>query len=119
MKKNLNKIKKLSLTRRQNRIRAKIFGTTSLPRLSVSRSLTSVFLQLIDDSTGRTLVSIHSKTLPKKGKKTEVAFEAGLALAQKAKEKGITNCVFDRGGRQYHGRVKSVALGARQGGLNF
>ncbi|HRY63444.1 MAG TPA: 50S ribosomal protein L18 [Patescibacteria group bacterium] len=119
MKKNYNKIKKAALTRRQNRVRAKIFGTATLPRLNVSKSLTGVFLQLIDDESGRTLVSLHSQTLAQKGNKTEVSLATGLALAQKAKDKGITQCVFDRSGHKYHGRIKAVADGARQGGLKF
>lgn len=119
MKKNSNKIKQASLARRQGRIRAKIFGTLAKPRLSVSRSLNNVFLQLIDDETGRTLVGVHSQSLQSKDKKTAVSFAAGEKLAKLALAKGITTCVFDRGGRQYHGRVKAVADGARQGGLKF
>jgi large subunit ribosomal protein L18 len=116
---NSNKAKHDSLERRQGRIRAKIFGTAEKPRLSVTRSLNNVFLQLIDDHTGRTLVSVHSKALKQKDKKTVVAFNAGETLAKLALAKGITTCVFDRGGRQYHGRVKAIADGARQGGLKF
>ncbi|NMB48245.1 50S ribosomal protein L18 [Candidatus Kuenenbacteria bacterium] len=119
MKKNYQQIKQASLARRQKRVRAKIFGTADRPRLSVSKSLKSVFLQLIDDQTGRTLISLHSKTLAQKATKTAIAFTAGENLAQKALAKGITTCVFDRGGRQYHGRIKAVADGARQGGLKF
>lgn len=116
---NNNKIKKMALARRHKRVRAKIFGTAEKPRLCVSKSLKYVFLQLIDDKNGRTLISLHSQKLDKKGTKTEIALAAGLALAKKALAKGLSECVFDRAGRQYHGRVKAVADGARQGGLKF
>lgn len=119
MKKNYSQIKKAGLARRQKRVRAKISGSPEIPRLNVSRSLLHVYLQLIDDQNGRTLVSVHSKTLGEKGKKTAVAFAAGQALAAKAKAQGINACVFDRSGHRYHGRVKAVAEGARQGGLKF
>ncbi|HOY11301.1 MAG TPA: 50S ribosomal protein L18 [Candidatus Paceibacterota bacterium] len=119
MKKNYQQIKQASLVRRQKRVRAKIFGTAEKPRLSVSRSLKNVFLQLIDDNNGRTLVSLHSKTIASKDNKTTVAFSTGENLAKKALAQGIKTCVFDRGGRQYHGRIKAVADGARQGGLQF
>lgn len=117
--KNNNKIKKAKLERRQNRIRAKIFGTAKTPRLCASKSLNHVYLQLIDDEKGKTLVSLNSKALALKGKKTEIALAAGRELAVKAKDAGLTKCVFDRAGRKYHGRVKAVADGAREGGLQF
>lgn len=117
--KNNNKIKKANLERRQNRIRAKISGTAKIPRLSAAKSLNHVYLQLIDDEKGKTLVSLHSKTLALKGKKTEISLAAGRELAARAKKAGITKCVFDRAGRKYHGRVKAVADGAREGGLQF
>ena len=116
---NNNKIKEMALARRHKRVRAKISGSAEKPRLCVSKSLKYVFLQLIDDKNGHTLVSLHSQNLNKKGAKTEIALAAGLTLAQKAAAKGITKCVFDRAGRQYHGRVKAVADGARQGSLKF
>ncbi|NMC51460.1 50S ribosomal protein L18 [Candidatus Kuenenbacteria bacterium] len=117
--KNNSKIKKDNLERRQKRIRAKIFGTPKIPRLSVSRSLKYIFLQLIDDQSGKTLVSVHSKNMDIKGTKTEIATSAGRELASKAKKAGINQCVFDRSGRKYHGRVKAVAEGARENGLQF
>lgn len=105
--------------RRQKRTRAKISGTAERPRLNVSRSNRYLYLQLIDDVNGLTLAAVHSKSLKTNGNKTEVSFEAGKILAQKATEKKISEVVFDRGAKKYHGRVKSVADGARDGGLKF
>ncbi|MBD3247949.1 50S ribosomal protein L18 [Candidatus Falkowbacteria bacterium] len=104
---------------RQRRVRAKIHGTKDAPRLSVFRSNQSTYLQLIDDDKGNTLVSVNAKEIKKSGKKTEQAFELGKKLAAKALEKGIKKAVFDRSGHRYHGRVKMVAEGAREGGLKF
>lgn len=104
--------------RRKKKVRSRIFGTAGCPRFSVFRSSKHLFLQLIDDASGRTLVSASSQELPiKKKTKSEKAFALGSLLAKKAREKSITNCVFDRGGRRYHGRVAKVAEGAREGGL--
>lgn len=119
MNSNKNKIKQFAKKRRQNRVRARISGTRELPRLRVSKSLHYVFLQLIDDSAQKTLVSFHSKKLKEKGAKTELAHKAGEELAKVAVEKGIKKCVFDRGGSIYHGIVKAAAEGARKGGLQF
>lgn len=110
--------------RRHRRVRAKIKGTKEKPRLSVFRSLKDVFVQVIDDEAGQTLIGLSSRGLkpsrenPHKGKLSS-AYEAGLAIAQKAKEKNIQVICFDRGGYLYHGRVKAVAEGARAGGLKF
>ncbi len=104
--------------RRQVRIRAKISGTAARPRLSVHRSLKSIYAQLIDDTTGKVLAS-SSSVKEKKGSGVELAKKIGLELAKKAKAKKITACVFDRSGYLYHGRVKSLAEGAREGGLKF
>jgi len=109
--------------RRRARVRSQVSGTAKRPRLSVFRSLTNVFVQLIDDSAGKTLASIHSKTLSgdagdRKGKVAK-SYLAGLEIAKKAKELGVETIVFDRGGYQYHGRVSAVADGARDGGLKF
>ena len=116
-----NKEKIIKRDRRRGRIRAKIQGTKECPRLSVFRSNLNIYLQLIDDAKGITIVSVSSKEI--KGKKTatktEIAEEAGKLLAKKAKEKNITTVVFDRGGYRYHGRVKAVAEGARSVGLKF
>lgn len=112
--------------RRQNRVRAVVIGTKDKPRLNVFRSLKHIFAQVIDDSAGVTLTSVHSNNLvDKKGDvgelkgKTAVAYLVGLEIAEKAKAKGITTVVFDRAGYRYHGRVASLAEGARKGGLIF
>ena len=103
---------------RHRRIKAKISGTASRPRLVVFRSLNEIYAQLVDDVSRKTIIS--SSTLKiKKGTKTEKAKEAGLALAKKAQEVKITEIVFDRAGHKYHGRTKALAEGAREGGLKF
>ena len=104
--------------RRHNRIRSKIHGTTNKPRLSVFRSISNMYAQLIDDSTGKVLASSSSLKI-KKGKKEEIAKQVGAEIAKKAKTKKITTCVFDRGGYLYHGRIKALADAAREGGLQF
>lgn len=115
----------VKVVRRQKlrwRIRGKINGTASLPRLSVFRSNKAIYAQLIDDQTGTTLASANSrqKDLASfKGTKCEVAVEVGKALAAKATSLGIESAVFDRSGYLYHGRVKALANGAREGGLKF
>ncbi len=104
--------------RRKLRIRAKISGTETRPRLAVFKSNQHVSAQLIDDSKGLTLVSAHSKTI--KGKTlSEKAFAIGKDIAAKAKAKKIETVVFDRGGFMYTGNIKAVAEGAREGGLVF
>jgi large subunit ribosomal protein L18 len=107
--------------RRHRRVRGKIRGTADRPRLLVFRSNRGIFAQLIDDDAGRTVASASWLTLPKsfKGDKTEQAAEVGKALAEAAKKAGVENAVFDRGGYLYHGRVKALADGAREGGLSF
>lgn len=104
--------------RRQGRIRSKVSGTSVRPRLSVHRSLTSIYAQLIDDVAGKVLVSASSLK-DKKGSKVEAAKKVGMELAKQAKAKKIEKCVFDRSGFLYHGRVKALAEGAREGGLEF
>lgn len=105
-------------TRRHNRIRAKVKGTAARPRLAVFKSLSYMYAQLIDDTKGVTLASASDVGL--KGKtKTERARLAGVELAKTAKEKKITDVVFDRGGFIYTGRVRAFAEGAREGGLSF
>ncbi len=100
-------------------IRKKISGSADLPRLSVFRSNKEIYAQLIDDTEGKTLAMANSIKGGFSGTKTEVAFEVGKALAEKAKAAGVEKCVFDRGGYLYHGRVKALADGAREAGLNF
>lgn len=116
----------LTKTERRLRIRRRIrkisSGTAERPRLAVFRSNTGIYAQIIDDVAGTTIVSASSrdKALAKaKGTKTEVANLVGKALAEKAKEAGIEAVAFDRGGNLYHGRVKSLADGAREAGLKF
>lgn len=112
-------------TRRQNiryRIRAKIAGTAKKPRLSVFRSNADIYVQLIDDDNGVTLASASSRDKDIKaqsGTKSEKSKLVGQTIARKAKELGIENIVFDRGGNLYHGRVKQLAEGAREAGLIF
>lgn len=110
---------------RHARVRARIVGSAARPRLNVHRTLTGMFLQLIDDAAGKTLVSVHSKSIDKKGDageytgKEAVSFLLGKALAEKAVAQNISTIVFDRGGYGYHGRVQAAAEGARTGGLQF
>src|SRR3954451_11677921 len=106
--------------KRRRRVRAKVHGTAERPRISVFRSNRGLFAQLIDDDAGRTLTSVQwtEEALPSL-KPMEQATEAGKLLASRAKEAGIDAAVFDRGGYQYHGRVKALAEGAREGGLAF
>jgi large subunit ribosomal protein L18 len=106
--------------RRRRRVRAKVRGTAERPRLSVFRSNRGVFAQLIDDEAEVTRVAVAwtEPELRRLGS-AEKAKRAGELLAQRSKEAGIEACVFDRGGYQYHGRVKALAEGAREGGLAF
>ena len=104
------------------RIRKKISGTAAKPRLSVFRSNNDIYTQLIDDANGVTLASASSRekdVVAQKVNKSSKSSLVGQAIAKKAIALGITTCVFDRGGYLYHGRVKSVAEGAREGGLKF
>ncbi len=106
--------------KRRRRVRAKVSGTAERPRISVFRSNRGVMVQLIDDEAGRTLAAVNwtesdLRSLPK----MEQAKRAGELLAERAKAAGIETAVFDRGGYQYHGRVKALAEGAREGGLAF
>jgi large subunit ribosomal protein L18 len=120
----MNTLKKGTQTgRRIARVRAKISGTEKRPRLAVKRSLKHVYVQLIDDASGKTIAAaqdadIEAKELKGK-KKSEVAAMVGKLLAERAKEKGVTAVVFDRRDKRFHGRVKAVADGAREGGLQF
>ena len=106
--------------RRHRRVRGKVSGTAERPRLAVFRSNKGVFAQLVDDERGVTVASASwLKLRPFGGTKSEQAAEVGKALAAAAKSAGVTRCVFDRGGYLYHGRVKALAEGAREGGLEF
>lgn len=123
-----NKRKVNTREKRHARVRAKIFGTSERPRLSIFRSNRGIFLQLIDDSAGKTLVSAgdfqRNTGLPAAGKKikrtkVESAKETGKKLAKLAKEKKIKKAIVDRGGYRYHGRVRASVDGAREGGLKL
>jgi large subunit ribosomal protein L18 len=113
--------KKEIRTRVHARIRRRVRGTTERPRLAVFRSLAHIYAQVIDDSQGKTLVAASSvdKTHRTNGGNLAAAKAIGKALAQRAKEQGITRVVFDRGGYPYHGRVKALAEAARAAGLEF
>jgi large subunit ribosomal protein L18 len=104
--------------RRRRRVRAKVRGTAQRPRISVFRSNRGMFLQLIDDDSGRTLAAVNwTEPELKDLARMEQATRAGALLAERAKAAGVERAVFDRGGYQYHGRVKAVADGAREAGL--
>jgi large subunit ribosomal protein L18 len=106
--------------RRRRRVRARISGTAERPRLSVFRSNRGVFAQLIDDTKGHTLAAVNwVEPELRKLTASDQAKKAGELLAERAKAAGVETCVFDRGGYQYHGRVKALADGARVGGLAF
>ena len=113
--------KRQARERRHRRVRGKVLGTTERPRLVVFRSNKGISAQLVDDLGGRTLAAAGWQQLNKsfRGTKTEQAAEVGKLLAANAKKAGIDSCVFDRGGYLYHGRVKALAEGAREGGLRF
>ncbi len=119
-----NKSRAVARMRRHARVRKNLTGTAERPRLNVFRSLTGIYAQVIDDQAGHTLVSASTveKDLREqiKGmKKSEQAKLVGQAVAERAKSKGIESVVFDRGGYRYVGRVKALADGAREGGLQF
>lgn len=116
--------RRLARDRRHERVRKRLQGTTERPRLSVYRSLTHIYAQVIDDSQGRTLVAastLDGTLRPQLGEmtKTQEAQAVGRLVAQRALEAGISQVVFDRGGYVYHGRVKAVADAAREAGLQF
>jgi len=112
--------------KRANRVRKKISGTTLRPRLSVRRTLNHIYAQIVDDSSGKTLVQVGSRgkdfeamVAGKTVTKTEISKMVGAILADKAKEKGISSIVFDRKGYLFHGRIKALAEAAREKGLSF
>lgn len=109
--------------RRHLRVRKKVHGTAERPRLSVYRSLSHIYAQVIDDERGHTLAAASDLEQAARGKnglrKTDVAKQVGALVAERAKEHGITRVVFDRGGYRFHGRVQALAEGAREGGLEF
>ncbi len=111
--------KDLNRNRRHIRIRAKINGTAEKPRLVIYRSLSNHYAQLVDDVKHVTILSCDDLKSKDKGTKSERAKKVGMEIAKLALEKKITTCVFDRNGYRYHGRVKAIADGAREGGLKF
>lgn len=117
----MQSVVKTSKTRRKTKVRQNIKGTNFAPRLSVFRSNRYIYAQLIDDVAGKTLVTVFdvAKKLHEKKSKTEASKEVGKELAKRALEKNIQKAIFDRGEYRYHGRVKSLADGAREGGLKF
>lgn len=112
------KSKKELFERRRRRVRSRLLGTSDRPRLNVFLSNKHTFVQLIDDETGKTLVSVSDRELKGLSKK-ECSVAMGRLIAEKARTKQITHVVFDRSGRKYHGHVKAIAEGAREGGLQF
>ena len=117
-----NKIKRKHRIRRHNRVRASIKGTRERPRVSVFRSNKHIFVQLINDTVGKTILSskmVFDKKFNLKEHKTAQAAEIGKKVAKKAKEAGIERAVLDRSGYKYHGRVKALAEGLREGGLKI
>lgn len=116
---NTTKIKRQKRIKRHRRIRAKIYGSRQIPRLSIFRSNKHIYAQLINDGKGIVLASASDKEIKTKGKKVDVAKFVGELIAKKAKDLKINKAAFDRGGFQYHGRVKNLAEGAREAGLKF
>ncbi|HWC32797.1 MAG TPA: 50S ribosomal protein L18 [Actinomycetota bacterium] len=111
--------KRAALVRRHRRVRRKVSGDGVRPRLSVYRSNRQIYAQLIDDLSGRTIVAASSLDTGASGKKTDAARAVGELIARRAREAGIERAVLDRGGRLYHGRVRALAEGARDGGLQI
>lgn len=120
---NKNKVKLALRTKRRRRVRSKIVGAPERPRLTVCKSIKHIYAQIVDDRAGRTLAHVSSTSKEMAGKlsgaknKTARAKIVGLAIAEAAKEKGISEVVFDRNHNLYHGRVRALAEGAREGGL--
>ena len=118
------KAKKAALDRRHRRVRGKVSGTATRPRLCVTRTNANIYAQVIDDVAGRTIASASSvdaeiRSSIKNGSNADAARIVGEIVGRRAMEKGVTEVVFDRGGRLYHGRVKALADGARSAGLTF
>lgn len=111
-------MKKVLRTKKHNRIRRRVIGSTNRPRLAVFKSNQHIYVQIIDDSAGKTLAAESDIKLNKSTKK-EKAYEVGKKIAEKAIKQKISEVVFDRGGFLYHGRIAEVARGAREGGLKF
>jgi large subunit ribosomal protein L18 len=119
MAKGLSEHRELTRQRRHRRVRRRVSGSSHRPRLVVHRSLKNIQAQIVDDVDGSTLCGVSSLALDLRGSKTERARQTGRRLAELAKEQGVDQVVFDRGGYLYHGRVKALAEGAREAGLKF
>ncbi|MDH3216316.1 MAG: 50S ribosomal protein L18 [Candidatus Krumholzibacteria bacterium] len=121
----VRKVRLSQRERRHRRVRKKIFGTEARPRLCVFKSAKHIYVQLIDDSQGKTLAAFSSLKLgaiapgDEVGKKTVAASDVGKHIAEMAKQKGIQSVIFDRGGYRYHGRIAALAKAAREKGLDF
>ena len=111
--------KKAKRITRHKRVRAKVLGSESKPRLCVFRSAAHIYAQLINDASGKTILAVNDVELKGKDKKADSAKKIGKLIGEKAIEKKITEVIFDRGGYRYHGRVKALAEGAREAGLKF
>jgi large subunit ribosomal protein L18 len=116
---NTNAQKRIKREIRHKRVRSRVSGVAERPRLAVFKANQHIYAQLIDDSAGQTLVSASTLEIKTKGKKSDLAKEVGKMIASKALAKNIKAVKFDRGGFAYHGRVKALAEGAREGGLEF
>jgi large subunit ribosomal protein L18 len=116
---NMNLQKKKQFKKEMRKNRRAIKGDATRPRFAVFRGLNDIYAQIIDDAKGMTLAAVSSKEIKEKKNKTDLAQAAGVILAEKAKAKGVTKVVFDRASYKYHGRVKALADGAREGGLEF
>jgi large subunit ribosomal protein L18 len=122
MSKSVNELKKVRRTQRKARVSGSVRGSAERPRLSVYRSVKHIYAQIVDDTTGQTLVAVNSdqkEVALKHGGNKAAATAIGKLLAGKALAKGITQVAFDRNGYKYHGRVKALADAAREGGLKF
>lgn len=111
--------KLINRKRRHGRVRSQVSGTKEVPRISVFRSNSNMYVQLIDDSNGKTLISANDVKSKTKGKKTESSEKLARTIGEEASKAGISKVVFDRGGYKYHGRVKALAEALRKNGLKF
>jgi large subunit ribosomal protein L18 len=116
---NKEQLKRSKRQRRHTRVRSVVSGTEARPRLTVFRSTSHIYAQIIDDISGKTLVAASSAEIKTKAAKSDLSTQVGTAIADKAKAKNVTAVVFDRGGYRYHGRVKALAEAARAAGLEF
>lgn len=116
---NREQLKRQKRELRHNRVRSVVSGSSQRPRLTVFRSASHIYAQLIDDQSGKTLAAASSAEIKDKASKSDLSVKVGAAIAEKAKAKGIASVVFDRGGYRYHGRVKALAEAAREAGLQF